>query len=88
MNKYFKWFLWAVAGFFIIGGVAKPSLAPIILGLMISVVSMYNEIGGIFKSNASSSASKQLLNLKELYDKEIITKEEYDEKSEKLKSKL
>lgn len=86
--KYVKYILWGLGAFLIVAGAGDGKPAPIILGLILVGAGSFAKIKSTVSDYSSSKAQDDLLKLKSLLDQGIITQEEYNKKSTKLKEKL
>lgn len=83
-----KYILWAVGAFIIIAGTANGEAAAILVGIIFIVIGSFSTIKNSASDFSSSKAQDDLLKLKSLLDQGIVTKEEYNKRSEKLKKRL
>lgn len=88
MNKYFKYALIAVGAFFIFAGFADGKSEPLLVGIILCIVGLYSDIKNQLSGISKEKVRKEMLSFKELYDKEIITEEEYNFKIKNLKDKI
>ena len=88
--QYIKYFLWLLAGFFILVGVGGGSSKRVFIffGLIVIVASFYTKIKVAFEDYSSSKAQDDLLKLKSLLDQGVLTEDEYNKKAKKLKEKI
>jgi hypothetical protein len=86
--QYLRYILWAAGAFCIFIGVADGQPNGIIIGIILVLAGSFTKIKSILSDYSSSKAQDELLKLKALLDQDIITQEEYNKKSNRLKEKL
>jgi uncharacterized membrane protein len=86
--KFLKYGLIVIGFIFIISGVGEGKPPTIIIGIVLLVGGSFTKIKSSVDEFSSSRATDALLKLKSLLDQGIISQDEYDNKSKKLKEKL
>jgi hypothetical protein len=86
--QYLRYILWAAGAFCIFIGVDDGQPNGIINGIILVLAGSFTKIKSILSDYSSSKAQDELLKLKALLDQDIITQEEYNKKSNRLKEKL
>ncbi len=88
MNKYVKYVLWVIGGWVILESIVDGGDVRLFLGIVVIGSTFIGKIRDLSESYSRGKTSDELLKLKELLDKNIITQDEYNLKSKTLKDKL
>ncbi len=88
MNKYVKYVLWVIGGWVILESIVDGGDVRLFLGIVVIGSTFIGKIKDLSESYSRGKTSDELLKLKELLDKNIITQDEYNLKSKTLKDKL
>ena len=85
MNNIVKFIVLAFAAFLILAGISDGEEVAIIIGFAIIGFVFFSKIKKISDNIVDSKNQNDMLKVRELYEKGILTEEEYDSKMKKLK---
>ena len=83
-----KYILWGLGAFAILVAGDKGNAGLMILGIILLIAPFFTKIKNTIDDFSSSKSQDELLKLKSLLDQGILTQEEYNQKSKKLKEKI